>query len=241
MSLLDRIVATETHTSLQLDLTDNLVGKSELKSCLLALFVCYDESMKVNYSPEKVAELFNECPEKYWIAGGWAIDLFLGEQTREHEDVDVAILRRDEFAFRSYLQDWEIWPGLGNDQLDEKPIALHEPLAAEREVLWCRPSTASEWAYELLLNRTIYEDWIFKRDESIRRPIDTLGLVSNNGIPYLRPEVVLLFKAKNNRDKDQQDFDNVILKLDDRSIEWLRNTLLVVHPNHAWLTALAKM
>lgn len=59
--------------------------------------------MKVNYSPEQVAELFSDLPEKWWIAGGWAIDLFLGEQTREHEDVDVAILRKDEVAFRTYL------------------------------------------------------------------------------------------------------------------------------------------
>jgi hypothetical protein len=32
----------------------------------------------------------------WWIAGGWAVDLFLGEQTRVHDDVDVAVLRRDE-------------------------------------------------------------------------------------------------------------------------------------------------
>ncbi len=31
----------------------------------------------------------------WWIAGGWALDLFAGDQSRPHKDLDVGILRND--------------------------------------------------------------------------------------------------------------------------------------------------
>ena len=42
------------------------------------------------------------------IAGGWAIDLFLGRQTRPHHDLDIQILRRDQAALRGLLADWDL-------------------------------------------------------------------------------------------------------------------------------------
>ncbi|WP_236602151.1 nucleotidyltransferase domain-containing protein [Ktedonobacter sp. SOSP1-52] len=42
------------------------------------------------------------------MAGGWALDLFLGVQTREHEDTDVLFLRRDQHKIRAQLQGWDV-------------------------------------------------------------------------------------------------------------------------------------
>ena len=53
------------------------------------------------WHPREVAAFFAELDAPWWIAGGWAIDLFLGRQTREHEDIDVQILRRDQHAVTS--------------------------------------------------------------------------------------------------------------------------------------------
>jgi hypothetical protein len=53
------------------------------------------------WNPKQVATLFAPLSAPWWIAGGWAIDLFLGKQTREHEDVDVLFLRRDQDAVRN--------------------------------------------------------------------------------------------------------------------------------------------
>ena len=90
--------------------------------------------MKSSYTPAQVSRLFYGERKPWWIAGGWAIDLFLGKVTREHEDVDVAILRIDEKAFRTYLKSWELWPGLGEGQLEDRAIALDEPFPEERGV-----------------------------------------------------------------------------------------------------------
>jgi len=48
--------------------------------------------------------------------------------------------------------------------------------------------------------------WISRRDERIRRPITSIGLVTVRGIPYLAPEIQLFYKAKNQRAKDEADF-----------------------------------
>lgn len=196
--------------------------------------------MKANYSLDQVVSVFEGVSEQWWIAGGWAIDLFLGEQTREHEDVDVAILRNDERAFRRHLKSWQLWPGLGNDQLEDKPIAANEKLPESREVLWCRPVVSSEWAFELLLNKTIGSEWVFKRSSTVRKPLQNLGSYTDDGVPYLNPEVVLLFKAKNNRAKDQHDFERVVPKLNNEANAWLSNSLQIVHPGHPWLVDLSK-
>src|SRR5260370_34929395 len=60
------------------------------------------------WSVHEVAMLFSSVTVPWWIAGGWALDLFLGIQTREHEDIDVQILRRDQHPIRGLLQTWDM-------------------------------------------------------------------------------------------------------------------------------------
>jgi hypothetical protein len=194
--------------------------------------------MKSIYSPEQAYSLFNARSEKWWIAGGWALDLFLDTQIREHEDLDIAILRQDERVFRAHLQDWEIWPGLGKGILEGNPIKHYEELSKELGAMWCRSSRDAEWAFELLLNEFENDEWVFKRDPNVRKPFEELNLTTVKGIPYLNPEIVLLFKAKNMLDKDQQDFEQVGPKLSQEAREWLGGAIRIVHPNHQWLEEL---
>lgn len=42
----------------------------------------------------------------WWIAGGWAIDLFLGRRTRQHADTEGLVLRRDQQRVQEHLQGW---------------------------------------------------------------------------------------------------------------------------------------
>lgn len=50
-------------------------------------------------SPEQAAELLSPIEAKWWIAGGWAIDLLVGHQSRAHADLDVLILRPEQHSF----------------------------------------------------------------------------------------------------------------------------------------------
>ena len=48
-----------------------------------------------SWQPHEVAQLFSALAIPWWIAGGWAVDLFLGEQTRDHEDGVFCITPRN--------------------------------------------------------------------------------------------------------------------------------------------------
>jgi len=45
-------------------------------------------------------------------------------------------------------------------------------------------------------------------------PLDRATWIGENGVQYLRPEIVLLFEARHAREKDQQDFDTTLPELD---------------------------
>ena len=49
---------------------------------------------------------------EYWLFGGWAVDFWVGEVTRPHDDVDVAVWRTDEMAIGAALvaAGWEHTP-----------------------------------------------------------------------------------------------------------------------------------
>ena len=59
------------------------------------------------------------------------------------------------------------------------------------------------------------------------------------GIPYIAPQIVLLFKAKATREKDQRDFDLAAPLLSTEAREWLAGSLRVIQPGHAWIERLA--
>lgn len=69
-------------------------------------------------TPAAVAHVMR--PRGVWwaVAGGWAIDLWLGEQTREHHDLEVVVARTDQLAVHDVLRtDWDLYcldpPGSG--------------------------------------------------------------------------------------------------------------------------------
>jgi hypothetical protein len=58
--------------------------------------------------PRDAARLLRTYPGRWWIAGGWSLDLFLGHPTRLHEDTDVLILHRDLRHIHATLRGWTI-------------------------------------------------------------------------------------------------------------------------------------
>jgi hypothetical protein len=46
------------------------------------------------FDPSHLLELMRGFAAPWWVAGGWALDLWLGRRTRDHEDLDVAVLRK---------------------------------------------------------------------------------------------------------------------------------------------------
>jgi hypothetical protein len=85
------------------------------------------------------------------------------------------------------------------------------------------------------------DTWICRRDESIRLPFGEVIQHTPEGIPYLAPELVLLFKAKHTRPKDQADFDRAVPRLSGAQRARLASLLARVHPDHQWIARLAQL
>ncbi len=199
-----------------------------------------------HWNPISVAEaaaLMRGIPIPWWIAGGWALDLFLGCTTREHKDVDILILRGDQLALHAHLRDWALfktqqpeWPHLA-------PWPAGEFLAPAINDIWVRERLEDgRWRFELMLMDTEGEEWIYRRLPSLRGPIADMGLLTPDGVPYLAPEIQLLYKSGSLREKDTADLRSVLPHLPSARTEWLLSALREEHPQgHPWIEIVAEV
>ncbi|MFC7322081.1 nucleotidyltransferase domain-containing protein [Halobacillus campisalis] len=169
---------------------------------------------------------------KWMVAGGWAIDLHIGEETREHEAIEIAVFHEDLQKLSEHLQGWKTY--ITEDaQLVEWDLS--QPFDSRIHEIHARHE---EEQLEILLNFRDKNKWKFRRDEQITFPLDHMNLHSAQGIPYLNPEIVLLHKSKNTREKDDNDFNYVFPFLNERQKEWLKQALIQHEPTHPWLEKL---
>lgn len=172
------------------------------------------------------------CP--WWIAGGYAVELAVGRSFRAHADIDVLVLRRDQRRARLALPGWEWWAADPPGRL--RPWEPGEVLPASVHDLWCRPGPGAPWRVQVMLDDTEGDDWVFRRDRRVRRPVAELGALSPRGVPYVVPEVQLLSKAQGIRPKDEQDLAAVLPVLDAGRRRWLAEAIGAVHgPRHPWI------
>ena len=95
------------------------------------------------------------------------------------------------------------------------------------------------WRFDVFREPSDGDEWVCRRDEAIRLPYNRLIERTEDGIPFLRPEIALLFKAKGSqRDKDQADFTAVAPLLEPERRRWLAAALERIHPGHDWMEAL---
>jgi hypothetical protein len=187
--------------------------------------------------PAEVQNHLGALQTPWWIAGGWAIDLHLGRQTRKHDDTDVLILRDDQSELQRALQGWDLHAADPPGSL--RPWQLGETLPEDVHDVWCRRTPTSPWNLQIMIDNATDGIWIYRRDPRIRRPIEDLdGPASHVGRRVLAPEVQLLQKSKAPRPKDEADFAAVREALSQVQRTWLATSLSVVSPDHHWLAEL---
>lgn len=188
-------------------------------------------------TPAEVAQIFNRSQARWWIAGGYAIELAAGRPVREHTDVDVLLLRPDQLAVQRVLPGWE-WHA-ADPPGTLRPWQPGEQLPADVHDVWCRPGADQPWRIQVMLDESRAGDWVSRRDQRIRLPVTSLGSVTADGIPYLSPEVQLLYKARKPRPKDEIDFAVILPILSQSQRQWLSDALMLAYgADHAWLARL---
>jgi len=186
-------------------------------------------------SLEDVQKLLGSA-SPWWIAGGRGLDLFIGHETRAHVDVDVAVLRRDQQAFREALGKWDVQ--VVQDGTFTPWKRGQQISAPEQREIWARERPDGPWRIELLFEESSGSRWSYRRDPRIGLNIADLGRRDERGIPYLRPEVTLLYKSKSPRATDETDLLNVLSHLDPAQRGWLFATIYTADPKHRWLERL---
>lgn len=191
-----------------------------------------------NFSvPLRVAELMQRFERPWFIAGGWALDLYLGRVTRHHKDCEIAILRRDQQALRDHMAGWEFSKVEKGELL---PWPEGEQLQLPTHEIHARREGGSLESLEVLLNEGDEALWQFRKNPAITRPMTLAAMRSAEDIPFLAPEIVLLYKAftVKPRPEDRADYETVSGTLDEERCQWLWESIRAGMPGHPWLDTL---
>jgi hypothetical protein len=188
------------------------------------------------WSPDEIAVRLRWLGHRWAVAGGWALELFAGSVNRAHDDLEIVIAEADFAAVKRILVELE-WFAVGDGNvaaLEQNPT---DQLLQTWQT-WGWDQGACCWRIDVIREPWAGHDWVYRRDPQIRRALDGAIATSAGGVPYLAPEIVLLFKAKRQRPKDELDFSRTLPLLNSEQRQWLINALGVERPGHPWLTEL---
>jgi hypothetical protein len=181
----------------------------------------------------EVVRLFAGAPFTWSIAGGYAVEQFLGRAIREHSDTDVVVFRDEQLPVQRWLADWQLYAADPPGTL--RPWAMDEYLPFGIHDIWGHRRHMQAWELQVMLTEVDGDYWFMRRQPQIRGRRDD-PIVSYHDIPCIRVEVQLLYKARRCRPKDTLDFQGCLPHLSADARRWLRDQLRLLSPEgHAWL------
>jgi hypothetical protein len=176
---------------------------------------------------DEVMRIFADAPFQWCLAGGYAVEQFLGRSIRAHGDIDVMVFRDEQLAAQRWLRDWQFYAADPAGTLrkwhdnEYLPYGIHD--------IWGHKLDSNAWQLQLMLAEVEGDEWFSRRNHAIRGKRADL-MTEYNGIPCIRIDVQMLYKAKNSRAKDELDFQACLPLLDNASKKWLKGHLLLTHP-----------
>ena len=192
-----------------------------------------------SFSPIRfVAGELRDYRYSWYISGGWSLDMFLDRVTRVHHDLDVEISRTDQLALQKHMtgRGWKLLTPLEGRL---QPWPMHMRLEMPRHQVHAHRAGAF---IDFLLADREFGVWRYRREPAIIRDLARIELRSDEGIPFLAPELVLLYKSKTSsggvRSKDIADFEMTYSNLEPERKAWLRWALIATDPSHPWIERL---
>lgn len=183
---------------------------------------------------DEIFQLFKTTELPFWLAGGYSLDLFIGKKTRDHEDLDFVIRRQDQLVFQKILALWELQAADPPGTATLFPWANGHYYELPVHNIWCRKNQSAPWELELLFSEFEENEWVYRRNSSIRGTMKSFFWQTNEGLPVLAPEIQLLYKSRSKRPKDFQDLENCLDFLNSvqkaKLKEWITIDSGVDHP-----------
>ena len=210
-------------------------------------------------------ELLQEANFDWAFCGGWAIDLFCGEQTRKHSDIDICAFaeNRDDVIKFMDRPNWTLYDYCGGG-IVHLNAGHHEEKYAGKSL--CCVKDGNRFFHFIPLGDGMfrqeyrqadqteldYIDFMFnKRSEvnflcvwsdatpTIERTLDNAILYSE-GIPYIAPEIAMLYDSREHEhDDSEHDFVIATARMNNEQKAWLTNSLHLRYPHgHPWIDRL---
>jgi len=164
------------------------------------------------------------------------MELHTGRQWRSHGDTDVGIVRSKANSAHEWLDaDWDLWVA----SVERLTPWAGEALLADQSQnsVWARRPSDPFCSLDICVEAGDADGRAYRRDPTTQRPWDEAVLRTADGIPYLAPDLQLLFRSKDPRHKDDQDLGEVMEDLSEQQVEFVAFHL----PNdHAWRSLLTR-
>lgn len=185
-----------------------------------------------------VGSLLSDLTVPWWITGGWAIDLAVGHVTRDHANVNVMMLERDEHALRGLTgvdiqltaDDQPPGPWPAGRRLTAGPAPGPNPTGRRVGDRLILRGDSLPLPAEVIPASAVRDTWVHLQGPRIFAL--TLADITRHwqGIPFLSAEAVLLIKARPGTDKprtdtDQRDFEAVLPSLSAEQRSWLKDAI----------------
>lgn len=186
-------------------------------------------------------------PAPWALCGGWAVDAWLGRQTREHGDVDIAVFIQDQKALFEHLRDWQLIahaPGAAveeNERWDGRhlnlPVHIHGRLDKGEAIPSGVLTQEQGFSLDIQFGNRDADEWVLSTRPRIGLPIADAFRESSWGLPTVVPHVLLFFKGGDLRWQDRADFLGLRPHLARGQQDWLRDAISLV--GHPWLAELS--
>lgn len=197
----------------------------------------------------------------WFVCGGWAVDAWLGQVTRQHGDFDITVFHEDQRALFEHLSGWNLIahdpnvPGATTEFWDGRTLDLPAHIharpggARNRELVeaWVRtPGSQSRDGQdlEIILNKREADVWVMDEERLVSLPV-ARSFRPALGVPVAVPEALMFFKATAYRGvpgypraHDEADYRSLVPILSAEGLAWLREAITLVDSAHTWLSTL---
>ena len=181
------------------------------------------------WQPLEVAERLADVDVPWCVVAGWALDLFRGHMTRDHEDLEIAVPIGRFDAIRAALAAFEFevvgsgrrWP-------------LDSPAFNVMTQTWVRDPDNGVYRLDIFREPHEGDTWICRREVSIRLPYDKVILTSSEGVPLLGARDCAAVQGQARSTKGPRRLRRHPALLDPTQRAWLAAALARVHPGHRW-------
>lgn len=191
-----------------------------------------DENAWDAWSPTQLASKLKDLETDWYVVGGWALDLWHGSQQREHDDLEFAVSPQNAATTAAHLSELTFFEANAGELLSSD---LGPDVSESSWQFWGADLTAGQWRVDMMLERGTTRHWQYKRAPDLTQRRDHAVRISTDGIRYLAPANVLLFKAKYCREKDELDFEAALPRLSAQDRHTLHEWLTRYHPGHKWV------